>query len=172
MKTDRIVNISTLSMGVIFLLLTFNIKEPVSNIGIGPRAWPQFLALIIISLSIFNIFKYYVANKHDLSKAPKKEKEDEPSKEYESTVEYPQNLWISLAMLCLYVLLMPFIGFIFSTLVFIGVNIYIMGLKKLRFLFPIVLIIVLILVVVFPNFLGVPLPRGIGIFNTLSRIFH
>lgn len=165
MNNDKIINYITLFTGLVFMVLTFTISEPVSKGDIGPRIWPQLLAVFIIGLSIFNILIY---KKNSKNSAQESYKEDTNN----DSIAYPKNLWISITLLALYTFLINYIGFVVSTTLFVLVNMYVMGLKNKRNLIIISVIIVVALVVVFPKLLGVPLPRGVGVFSYISRIFH
>lgn len=169
MKSDKMVNYITLAVGIIFMAMTFTISDPVSKGDIGPKAWPQLLAGLMIVLSIFNII---IAIKNSNKNNVEGSQQENKDKSSDDELAYPQNLWISLLLLCIYTFSINFLGFVVSTALFVITNMYIMGLKNKKNLLIVSIFIVAVLVIIFPVLLRVPLPRGIGIFNDINRIFY
>ncbi len=83
-----------------------------------------------------------------------------------------RKVGVSVVCLLLYILAMPWIGFLLATFLFVPA--FALGLKERR---PWVLAISPVLVtgiviVVFAKFITIPLPKGAGIFAAFSRIFY
>jgi hypothetical protein len=169
MKSDKMVNYITLAVCIIFMAMTFTISDPVSRGDIGPKAWPRLLAGLMIVLSIFNIIITIKNSNKNNVEGSQQENKDESE---DNVLVYPQNLWISLLSLSIYAFAINYLGFVVSTSLFVITNMYIMGLKNKKNLVIISVFIVAMLVIIFPILLRVPLPRGISIFNDISRIFY
>ena len=184
MRTDKITNYITLFVGIVFFLLTLTIGEPFSKSDIGPRTWPQLLAITIVLLSIFNIVQEIKKSKQIVEEKKSNDniefelensiesKVKESEQSMEAQIVYPKRFWVVLLLLCAYAFSINYVGFIISTSLFTGINMYLMGFKKIKPLLLVSLLIVVLLVVLFPKLLAVPLPRGIGIFRDFSRIFY
>lgn len=85
---------------------------------------------------------------------------------------YPQNFKIGFGLLVLYVFLIPYIGFAISTLLFFLANMFMMGFRNVKKLIPLSLLLTAIVVIVFPILLDIPLPRGVAVFNSISRMIY
>ena len=81
---------------------------------------------------------------------------------------------IALCSVCLlgYIIIMPWIGFILSTILFILT--FVLALEeKRKWVFIISpLLITAVVIVVFAKFITIALPRGMGIFSEFSRFFY
>lgn len=184
MRTEKITNYITLFVGILFFLLTLTIGDPYSKSDIGPRTWPQLLAIIIIILSVFNMIVDYKKTKQTIEEVDDTKDEDtesdssieslvnESEQSMEVPLDHPKRFWIVLLLLSAYAFSINYLGFIVSTALFTVINMYVMGLKEIKKLLLVSTVIVCVLVILFPILLGVPLPRGIGVLNTFSRIFY
>jgi putative tricarboxylic transport membrane protein len=83
-----------------------------------------------------------------------------------------RKVGLSAASLLLYIIAMPWIGFILATFLFIPA--FALGLNERR---PWVLavspvLVTGIIILVFAKFITIPLPKGVGIFAAFSRVFY
>ena len=83
-----------------------------------------------------------------------------------------RKVGLSMACLLLYIIAMPWIGFLLATFFFIPV--FALGLNERR---PWVVavspvLVTGIVILVFAKFITIPLPKGVGVFAALSRIFY
>lgn len=155
---ELIVHIVILAISSILLALTFQFEGLNINTGGGPAFWPQILLSLIIVLELFVIAFTY-----------KKYKNGELKKEKDESVIYPQNLYISVTALALYIVLMQFVGFLISSIIYLVFMMYILKVKLKTNLIVSILSGYLI-TFVFGNLLMVPLPRGSGIFRAIGSI--
>jgi putative tricarboxylic transport membrane protein len=79
---------------------------------------------------------------------------------------------LSVACLLGYIVVMPWIGFILSTMVFVLA--FIVALEERRKMVLVIspVLITVTIIVVFAKFITVPLPKGLGIFAAFSRFFY
>jgi putative tricarboxylic transport membrane protein len=83
-----------------------------------------------------------------------------------------RKVGISAACLLLYIIAMPWIGFVLSTFLFIPV--FALGLAERRTLVLAIspVLVTGVIVLVFARFITIPLPKGVGIFAAFSRLFY
>ncbi len=78
----------------------------------------------------------------------------------------------SLVCLLCYIVILPWIGFILSTMLFILAFILALDERRKTVLIISPLLITAAVIVVFAKFITMPLPKGIGIFAEFSRLFY
>jgi hypothetical protein len=138
---------------------------------VGPDFWPNwilnFAILITAFLLISSIRDVYLASKGAGSECV----EEEPAAEEATCNELGRTLGV-VGITFVYLYLIRTIGFIVATIMF-GI-IYLLFLRERRplILFSIPTVLVLLIYVVFTKVLTVPLPRGTGIFRTISNFFY
>jgi len=81
---------------------------------------------------------------------------------------------VALSVACLlgYIVLMPWIGFILSTIFFILAFILALEERRKTVLVISPVLITAAIIVVFAKFITIPLPKGVGIFAAFSRFFY
>lgn len=135
---------------------------------VGSGFWPLsalgFAAALSIVWLINNLRAYSKGNQ----RTEEKQEPEEAADEWSSRKKVG-SCFISL--LC-YIVLLPLIGFIPSTILFILV--FILGLDERRKTVLIVspLLITAVIIIVFAKFITIPLPKGVGIFAEFSRLFY
>ncbi len=137
---------------------------------VGSAFWPMAALVILTILSLVWLIK-------NLRKAvPGKEPGDGASKEKEEAKSGQwgarRKIGLCLATLLLYIVIMPWIGFVLSTTLFVFA--FMMALEEKR---PLVLIlspflITAVATALFGTFIMMPLPKGVGIFAEFSRLFY
>lgn len=141
---------------------------------VGSGFWPLLSlgASIILSLIwlVTNLRKYTREKKTTVDKTPLAPG-DVPGDVVEA---WGRRRKIALCTVCLlvYIVIMPWIGFILSTILFILA--FVLALEEKRKVVLIVspLLTTAIVIVVFAKFITIPLPKGVGIFATFSRFFY
>ncbi len=79
---------------------------------------------------------------------------------------------LSIACLFLYIFVMPWIGFILSTLLFVPVFALALEERRKKVLIISPFLITAIVVLVFAKFITIPFPKGVAIFAVFSRLFY
>jgi putative tricarboxylic transport membrane protein len=136
-------------------------RFPVSRAtAVGPEFWPQivmggmfvFSALLVIGTVIYR--RQYAAESLQ---------EKQP---------YPHNFWLVLGYTAAYVAGMEWIGFVVATILFLGALFWILKFRQTKPLLLVIFGSTLFSVLLFPRLLGIPLPRGTGLFRTISLFFY
>jgi putative tricarboxylic transport membrane protein len=104
---------------------------------------------------------------------------DKPRTASEASPEHIAGAWgrrrkVALSLACLlgYIVLMPWIGFILSTMLFILTFILALEERRKKVLVISPVLITAVVIVVFAKFITMPLPKGVGIFAAFSRFFY
>jgi len=166
MAVDLVIAAITGVFAIFFLIQTAQIPESNLAASVGPTFWPNLLLGLMLALAVVLAVQTLLNGKKVTAGA------GQESREEAKGADYPQNLWITLLLLVAYSYLMNIIGFVVATPLFLGITSWLMGMKRLKLLIPVTLLLSLGLIYLFPITLYVPLPRGIGFFRTISLFFY
>ena len=85
-----------------------------------------------------------------------------------------QRLIVTLSVVCflIYMVVIPWVGFILSTLIYIPAFALALGERRKWVLFISPFLLTAIIVAVFAKFITIPFPKGVGIFAEFSRLFY
>jgi len=127
---------------------------------IGPAYWPRvilggmFIFSLLLLMSIFVSRRSYTA-------ASLMEK-----------IPHPQNFWLVFGCTAAYVAVMEWIGFVLATLIYLGTLFWLLKFRQIKPFLLVVFGSTLFSVLLFPLLLGIPLPRGTGLFRSISLFFY
>lgn len=85
-----------------------------------------------------------------------------------------QQITVTLSVVCFlgYLVMIPLIGFILATLIFIPIFAMALGERRKLILLISPVLLTTIIVAVFAKFITIPFPKGIGLFAEFSRLFY
>jgi hypothetical protein len=85
-----------------------------------------------------------------------------------------QRVIVALSVVCflIYLVAIPWVGFILSTLIYIPAFALALGERRKWVLFISPFLLTAIIVAVFAKFITIPFPKGVGIFAEFSRLFY
>ncbi|WP_077619429.1 tripartite tricarboxylate transporter TctB family protein [Bacillus sinesaloumensis] len=149
-----------------FLSVTPTIKITNASFAVGPRSWPYILLTLMLIMGAYGIIKTFVKSK--ISKATETIEKEEPGRKV-FNLSIPM---LSLVTVIIYVVLLNFVGFIISTILFLYGISFLLGAKKQVGTIIFSIITTVVFVVLFSVLLQIPLPRGTGIFRELSYLFY
>jgi len=131
---------------------------------VGPAFWPKTILFAIIVLSGFlflkNVMVRVRGNKFGQGEVAVLEKEG------------TKALIMAIGLSIIYGFCVPYGGFLFSILLFQVLFLLILKVKKVLVLVLFPLSLTVTLYIIFIKVLYIPLPRGVGIFLTFSRVFY
>ena len=169
-KGEIVANIVIL---VFFIFMLFNALplHEIRRFGeMGSGFWPILTltaaAILSIILLISNLTKYL------------KSKKTIPSKETISAEplidlkERRKRFTLSAILLLIYILIMPWIGFVLSTLIYVFAFILALGERRKFVLALSPFLVTALTVIVFARFIKMPLPKGVDIFAAFSRLIY
>jgi hypothetical protein len=170
MKKDELIA-NVVVLGFFSLMLFFAVRmEGVKRVGdVGGEFWPILIlsggVILSFALLIGNIREYY-RGRSSTEEAGVRPETDEQQKRGQ------KKYWLAVFCLGGYILAMPWIGFVLSTLVFVLV--FILSLEERRVLVLSIspFLVTTLMVLIFGIFLGMPLPRGIEFFAGFSRLIY
>lgn len=176
---------------VIMFIASGDIRMGRGRTPVGPATWPRFM---LGGMMLFSII-LFVNDMRKLRKGESLEPE-QAAEEYADTADlasegveslkhgeesmdgsgsdaehYPHRALFTLIFLVGFLLLLPVTGFVFTTIVLLFS--YLLSLKiKLKLSFLLATVSTFVLVYLFPHVLSVPLPRGIGAFREMTKVFY
>lgn len=171
MKKDEIVaNFVIIAFFVFMLYDSFKLHKIQRFGDVGSGFWPilALSAAIILSIALLisNLKKY-----QGRKKQPSGEASTSPAAEID--LKNRRKKFV-LSAICLlgYILIMPYIGFILATIVYVFA--FILALEERRNLVLALspFLLTALIVIVFAKFIGMPLPRGVDFFAAFSRFIY
>jgi putative tricarboxylic transport membrane protein len=135
---------------------------------VGSGFWPVMSLVACLGLSIAWLIMTVVESR----KAGKKPAAA-PTQE-EAAEAWDRRRKVGLSMLCLflYIVVMPWIGFILSTFLCVFAFAVSLGERRKVVLAVSPFLVTAIVVAVFAKFITIPFPRGVGVFAAFSRLFY
>jgi putative tricarboxylic transport membrane protein len=154
-----------------FMLIQATELKFVRRFGdMGSGFWPimilsaaTFLSILVL---IFNTRKYLQEKK---TRAGASQPPDRSAKE---SRERLMKLVLSVVCLLIYILVMPYIGFVLATFFYVLAFILALGERRKWVLTISPFLVTAMAVAVFGKFITMPLPRGVDAFAAFSRIFY
>ena len=135
---------------------------------VGSGFWP------LLSLGVATILSlaWLMIN---LGKYSRDKQKTEEKSETESAAEAwsrRKKVGLSLVSLLCYIVIIPLIGFLLSTILFILAFILALDERRKAVLLVSPPLITVVIILVFAKFITIPLPKGVGIFAEFSRLFY
>lgn len=135
---------------------------------VGSGFWPMLSlgASVILSLS------WLVSTLRTLSREKGKAIAEPTPETIAAAGSRRKKVVLSTLCILIYIVIMPWIGFILSTLLFIPA--FALALEERRKMVLIIspFLITAITILVFARFITIPFPKGVGIFAEFSRLFY
>jgi len=135
---------------------------------VGSGFWPMLSLGIALLLSLCWLIVTIVTFSRAKGRAV-----EEPSKETIAAAwSRRKKVALSILSIIIYIVIMPWVGFILSTLLFIPA--FALALEERRKMVLIIspFLITAITILVFAKFITIPFPKGAGIFAAFSRLFY
>ena len=166
MKVRSEIIISGIILAVTCFLFYVASTFPQSRMAdqVGPALWPKIILLLIIILSMTLLIQFVI---HSL-----KEKKEKPKEDFSAEKEGFRMLILTVILSLLYGFVVSYAGFLLSILVFQTLFLLILKVKKIPVLVLYPLCLTVVIYAIFIKILYIPLPRGTGIFLTISRLFY
>ncbi|PWI32677.1 hypothetical protein DI392_14810 [Vibrio albus] len=130
---------------------------------IGPAGFPQAVIILAVLLLIPSLYKAFKAYKVS---------QTEKTGEKERIKELDPGFLAILAVIVVFVMAIGYVGFWFGTAIIIPSVMYILNERKPVKMALTTVIGAIAFTVVFGNVLSIPLPRGIGIFESVSYLLY
>ncbi|MDQ0338189.1 cell division protein FtsW (lipid II flippase) [Caldalkalibacillus uzonensis] len=177
MKSNLVIAIVTIVFSFFFLIQAIQIPDSRAQTAVPPNFWPTFILSLMLVLGIILLAKTLIEARMQKRESGQTETEQTVEEEehvsvYEPELKYPFRLWAIILSLTVFIITLPYLGFILASLLFILVVSWVMGVKKWIPLLGASVISTAVFVFIFTKLLHLPLPRGVGFFRELSLFFY
>ena len=171
MKRNEIIgNVVIVSFFIFMLANSFKLHEIRRYGEMGSGFWPILIlsAAVILSavLLISSLVGYLKAKRQSSGEPPLSPEAAEALKIRR------KKIVLSVLLLLLYIVVMPWIGFGLSTLIYIPAFILVLGERRKLVLILSPLLVTVFVILIFSRFIAIPFPKGVGIFAAFSRLFY
>ena len=171
MKRDEIIaNVVIISFFIFMLINSFKLHE-IKRFGeMGSGFWPMLTlsmaTLLSMILLISTLIKYLSEKKKTSVEVPvsKETLVDRKSRR--------KKFVLSVILLLIYVVIMPWIGFVLSTLIYLLAFIIALEERRKYVLAISPILVTALIVIIFTKVIVIPFPRGVGIFAAFSRLIY
>jgi putative tricarboxylic transport membrane protein len=135
---------------------------------VGSGFWPILslgFSVVLSLIWLLRNLRQYSREKGEIKEKPESE---------DAAEAWNRRKKVGLSLLCLlcYIVLIPWIGFLLATVLFILAFILALDERRKTVLIISPLLITAVIVLVFAKFITIPLPKGVGIFAEFSRLFY
>jgi len=135
---------------------------------VGSGFWPVISLVVCLGLSIAWLIMTVVESR----KAAVQPAAARTPAEVAATWDRRRKVGLSMLCLFLYIVVMPWIGFVLSTLLFVFAFAVSLGERRKWVLAVSPFLVTAMIVAVFAKFITIPFPRGVGVFAAFSRLFY
>jgi putative tricarboxylic transport membrane protein len=135
---------------------------------VGSGFWPMLSLGVSVLLSLC----WFMVTLGKFSKAKDKAAEEPTAEAISAAGSRRKKVALGVICIFVYIVVMPWIGFILSTLLFIPVFAFALEERRKKVLIISPFLITAITVLVFAKFITIPFPKGVGIFAEFSRLFY
>jgi putative tricarboxylic transport membrane protein len=171
MKRDEIIADLVLIAFFLFMLIRSFKLHGIRRFGeMGSGFWPLLILSTATFLSIILLISTFIKYSSEKKKAAAG-----VSLSQEDLIDSKnrrRKFVFSVVLLFIYVVMMPWIGFILSTFIYIGAFILALEERRKYVLALSPILVTALIVVIFTKFIVIPFPRGVGIFAALSRLIY
>jgi putative tricarboxylic transport membrane protein len=139
--------------------------------SLGPAAWPKLAILLLAASCLFEIVRRVIVGNRDatgLIEAFEREEEEAPE---EKPTVYPRMLIGGIVLMAIYAVLLPYLGFIFGTFLFLVAFMYVGGFWRHGTVWLTSTVVTLLTGILFLRIAYVSLPRGVEPFAMATDVF-
>lgn len=136
--------------------------------SLGPEVWPRLAILLLGASCLFEIVRRLVVGNRDATGFLEAFERGEVE---EAEPVYPKMLIGGIVLMSIYAVLVPYVGFIFGTFLFLAAFMYVGGFRRHRVIWLTSFFVTVLCGVLFLRIAYVSLPRGIEPFAMATDIF-
>ncbi len=171
MKRDEIIGNVVIVSFFIFMLANSLKLQGIRRFGeMGSGFWPILIlsaAVILSAVLLISSLVGYLKAKRQVSGEPPLSAETA-----EGLKVRRKKIALSVILLLLYIVVMPWIGFGLSTLLYVPAFILVLGERRKLVLILSPLLVTVFVILIFSRFIAIPFPKGVGMFAAFSRLFY
>jgi putative tricarboxylic transport membrane protein len=136
---------------------------------LGPEVWPRLAILLMGASCVFEISRRLIAGNQDAT-GFLEAFDQEPQAEDKQPI-YPRLLIGGIVLMAIYAVLVPVLGFILGTFLFLAAFMYVGGYRAHRAIWGASALVTIFCGILFLRIAYVSLPRGIPPFDRVTDIF-
>jgi hypothetical protein len=137
--------------------------------ALGPAAWPKLAILLLGASCLYEIVRRLIVGNRDATGFLEAfERGEEPA---QKDPVYPRMLIGGIVLMAVYAVLVPYLGFIFGTFLFLAAFMYVGGFRRHRTIWLTSLFVTFLCGLLFLRIAYVSLPRGVEPFAMATDIF-
>ena len=137
--------------------------------SLGPETWPELAILLLAASCLFEIVRRLIVGNQDATGLMEAFEREEESAQKDPV--YPRMLIGGIALMAVYAVLLPYLGFIFGTFLFLAAFMYVGGFRRHGMIWLTSILVTLLTGVLFLRIAYVSLPRGIEPFAMATDVF-
>lgn len=158
-----------LAIAVALYVYSGTIEYTARGRNLGPEVWPQLAILLLGASCLFEIVRRLIVGNRDATGFLEAfEREEEPE---EPAPVYPRMLIGGIVLMAVYAVLVPYLGFIFGTFLFLAAFMYIGGFRRHHVIWLTSIFVTVLCGILFLRIAYVSLPRGVEPFAMATDIF-
>ncbi|WP_181350844.1 tripartite tricarboxylate transporter TctB family protein [Thalassobacillus sp. CUG 92003] len=173
MKANFTLAIMTILFSLFFLVVALRMPETNSSTPVGPAEWPIIVLTFMLIMGIMLFIKTFLEVKRGTNVSEESTGQDPEldvnAKEKEGM---DHSHWFILAAIAAYVFLLPIVGFLIVTPLLFVFLAWFLGIRRISHLVTMTVAGSAGFLVLFIYLLGIPFPRGTGVFRALSLFVY
>lgn len=158
-----------LIISVALFIQAGTIEYPARPGQLGPETWPRLAILLMGASCLFELVRRVIVGNKDATGLIEAFDREPSAEEPEPT--YPKLLIGGILLMALYAVLVPYLGFIFGTFLFLTAFMYVGRFRRHAAIWATSLGVTVLCGVLFLRVAYVSLPRGVAPFNRITDIF-
>lgn len=170
---EKVVTAMMCLFSVIAYGIATTIPPPYVQSPLGADFWPKLVLTIVFAASAIHLVRLFFRRK-EVDERLAREAEEARKREEEETGEreiFPLFLFGTILSF-LYILSVGLIGFTLATPIFMAIFMYVTGFRKKIMIAVVSLGTVGVFLLLFVKITFIPLPRGYGIFRSISYLIY
>jgi len=145
---------------IIYIIDASALENSQDTLMVIPVLWIMVLLYPIIIWQEWRAAKKQEAEKQEVA-------EEEEDADNETTLKLSKKVLLFMILTFIYLILMNYIGFIISTILYMPALMWVFGTKSKKLLIILPIVTAVVLFFLFNNLLGIPLPQGVLIEGVL-----
>jgi hypothetical protein len=170
---EKVVTAMMCLFSVIAYGIATTIPPPFVQSPLGADFWPKLVLTIVFAASAIHLVRLFFRRK-EVDERLAREAEEARKEEEEETGErevFPLFLFGTILSF-LYILSVGLIGFTLATPIFMAIFMYVTGFRKKIMIAVVSLGTITVFLLLFVKITFIPLPRGYGIFRSISYLIY
>ncbi|SFB01613.1 Tripartite tricarboxylate transporter TctB family protein [Lentibacillus halodurans] len=172
MRANYLLAIITIVVSAFFLVVAFQMPETNSTTTIGPMGWPIMILLFSLVMGVLLLLNTWLKGRKKTELIYNDIQSSDKNEVTKEKFHVKNRHFYILVSIAIYVLLLPILGFIIVTPFLFFFLAWLLGMGRLLKVAAITIVSNIVFVVLFIHLLGIPFPRGIGIFRSLSFLIY